>query len=77
MMAQYLEKHIEEEISALARRCEIERVFLFGSRARGDCRPRSDIDLAIRGGGTTAFILSVDEAVQTLLLFDVGRSCHL
>nr|WP_325183657.1 nucleotidyltransferase domain-containing protein [uncultured Oscillibacter sp.] len=71
MMAQYLEKHIEEEISALARRCEIERVFLFGSRARGDCRPRSDIDLAIRGGGTTAFILSVDEAVQTLLLFDV------
>ena len=28
-------------------------------------------DLAIRGGDTTAFILSVDEAVQTLLLFDV------
>lgn len=26
---------------------EIESVFLFGSRARGDCTPDSDIDLAV------------------------------
>ena len=70
-MAHCLEKHIEEEITALANQCGIEQVLLFGSRARGDHRPRSDIDLAVQGGNTAAFILGVDDAVQTLLMFDI------
>jgi predicted nucleotidyltransferase len=33
----------------LARAHNVEKIILFGSRARGDNRPRSDLDLAIYG----------------------------
>ncbi|MFR1258659.1 MAG: nucleotidyltransferase domain-containing protein [Clostridium sp.] len=44
---------------------------LFGSRARGDYKERSDIDLAFYGGNSSQFILAVDEETPTLLQFDV------
>ena len=44
---------------------------LFGSRARGDYKERSDIDLAFSGGNSSEFILTVDEKTSTLLKFDV------
>ena len=59
-----------EEIRALAERHQIETVILFGSRARGDYRRTSDIDLAVRGGNFAAFALDVDEETSTLLKFD-------
>ena len=59
-----------EEIIALAEKYQIERVTLFGSRARGDYKERSDIDLAVRGGDTTRFALDTED-VNTLLFFDV------
>lgn len=59
-----------EEIIALAEKCQIEKVTLFGSRARGDYKERSDIDLAVRGGETTRFALDTED-VNTLLFFDV------
>lgn len=58
-------------IISLARQCNLDRVILFGSRARGDNRERSDIDLAIQGGDTVAFTASADEDISTLLMFDV------
>ena len=70
-MPHCLTKQIEEEISSLAHQCNVDQVILFGSRARGDHQPRSDIDLAVKGGNTTAFALGIDDAVQTLLLFDI------
>lgn len=36
-------------LADLARRAGAHRLVLFGSRARGDCRERSDIDLAVYG----------------------------
>ena len=36
-------------LAALARRFGAKRLVLFGSRARGDNRPNSDIDLAVYG----------------------------
>lgn len=66
-----LEKQIREEIVELAITYGIGRVILFGSRARGDNRERSDIDLAVSGGNVTEFRLEIDEAVHTLLMFDV------
>lgn len=48
-----------------------EWVVLFGSRARGDHRERSDIDLACSGGDYVRFALDVDEQTPTLLEFDV------
>ena len=50
---------------------KIEPVILFGSRARGDFKERSDIDLAFQGGDTVNFSLDVDEETSTLLMFDL------
>ena len=60
-----------EEIRALAKKYNIRRVILFGSRARGDFKRTSDIDLAVRGGDFCRFALDVDEETQTLLEFDI------
>jgi predicted nucleotidyltransferase len=59
-----------EEISAFARRYDLERVILFGSRARGDFHRASDIDLALSGGDQVRFSLDVDEETSTLLEYD-------
>lgn len=61
---------VVEGIRATARRTGVSRVVLFGSRARGEHRPKSDIDLAVFGGDQTRFALEVDEETPTLLSFD-------
>ena len=60
-----------EEIRELAEKYGIEKVILFGSRARGDYKERSDIDLAFTGENGTGFSLDVDEETSTLLMFDL------
>ncbi len=60
-----------EEICALARRYNIGKVILFGSRARGDFHRISDIDLAVTGGDIARFALDVDEETSTLLEYDI------
>ena len=60
-----------EEIVALAKKYGLNKVILFGSRARGDYRSRSDIDLAVSGGDCIRFSLDVQELTSTLLFFDV------
>ncbi|MBQ6449395.1 nucleotidyltransferase domain-containing protein [bacterium] len=64
---------IVAQIAAFARQCGLEKVILFGSRARGDNRERSDIDLAVSGGQVARFSIDLNEtdAVRTLLMFDV------
>lgn len=66
-----LKKEIQDEITGLAQNCNVNQVILFGSRARGDNRARSDIDLAVTGGNVTEFRLRIDEDIRTLLMFDV------
>ena len=55
----------------LSRKYDIQKVILFGSRARGTHTDRSDIDIAVSGGNTAEFSLDIDEKVHTLLMFDV------
>ena len=62
---------IIQEIIELAKKNQVEKVVLFGSRARGDYKERSDIDLAFCGGCSSRFILEVDEETSTLLEFDI------
>ena len=62
---------IKDSIIALAKAYDVDKVILFGSRARGDNRERSDIDLAVSGGNYVEFALAVDEDTPTLLMFDV------
>ena len=70
-MGYNLDKHIEEEIIALAQKHHLKKVILFGSRARGDNGERSDIDIAVSGGDYLRFSFDVDETASTLLMFDI------
>lgn len=60
-----------EEIRTFARKYNIDKVILFGSRARGDYRRTSDIDFAVVGGDFARFALDVDEETSTLLEYDI------
>mgnify|MGYP005785285475 FL=1 len=69
----HLPDNLASQLSALARKYGARRLVLFGSRARGNHRPRSDIDLAVydmpvenRG----AFWLEAEE-LPTLLKLDL------
>ena len=59
------------EICEIAKRCQVDKVLLFGSRARGDFKRTSDIDLAVAGGVFLRFALDVEEETSTLLEFDI------
>lgn len=60
-----------EEICKIAKAHQVDKVILFGSRARGDYKERSDIDLAVSGGRGDEFSIIVDEETSTLLKFDI------
>ena len=60
-----------QEIIQLAKKNCVEKVILFGSRARGDFRRTSDIDIAVTGGDFARFALDVDEETSTLLEYDI------
>ena len=67
-----LPARVIEELRGLAVQYGASKLALFGSRARGTNRPKSDIDLAVWGcENFPAFALDVDEKVWTLLPFDV------
>lgn len=66
-----IKQKVIQEIIGLAKKNQVEKVVLFGSRARGDYKERSDIDLAFCGGCSSRFILEVDEETSTLLEFDI------
>ena len=66
-----LDKKIEREIIALAKKFGVKKLILFGSRARDTNRERSDIDFATKGGDIFNFITAIAEEVETLLSFDV------
>lgn len=66
-----LDTRVENDIIRIAKKNDIKKVILFGSRARGTNSERSDIDLAVSGGNALDFYYDVEEQAWTLLLFDV------
>ena len=66
-----IRQKVLNEIKDYAGLYELKKVILFGSRARGDYKERSDIDLAVTGGNVAAFSIAVDENTSTLLKFDI------
>ena len=60
-----------DEIQNLAQKHNVKKVILFGSRARGDFKRTSDIDLAAEGGDFDRFALDVEEETSTLLKYDI------
>lgn len=65
-----ISQRVQEEICLMAKKYHIQKIVLFGSRARGDYRRISDIDLAVYGGEYAEFCLDVDETTYTLLKYD-------
>lgn len=61
-----------DEIIFYAKKNNISKVILFGSRARGTNGERSDIDLAVKGGNVFDFYSDLEEYARTLLMFDVA-----
>ena len=66
-----LPDRVLREIILFANKHHIGEVILFGSRARGDHTPRSDIDIAISGGDLDGFYWDIKENIHSLLSFDV------
>jgi predicted nucleotidyltransferase len=68
-------------VQAFVARCagrypEIQTIFLFGSRARGDAKPRSDFDLAVVAPGMprshwSRFAVEMQEDIPTLCELDL------
>ena len=56
-MVDYTISEMKEIVAPIAHRYGVERIFLFGSRARGDNTPGSDIDLRVDRGGAKGFAL--------------------
>ena len=66
-----IRQQVLNEISSLAQKYHVQKVILFGSRARGDFKRTSDIDLAVKGGEFERFALDVNEETSTLLEYDI------
>ena len=66
---------VDRLVAELARHPEVVRVWLFGSRARGDHRARSDVDLAVEAPGASRRawldLCRLVEEAATLLRIDL------
>lgn len=79
-----IEKDLCFQLRTLAEKFQVQKLVLFGSRARGDNRERSDIDLAVFGLDSIQagrFRLALED-LPTLLSFDLvcvddNTSSHL
>lgn len=59
------------QAAEIGKRFGVARLVLFGSRARGDAHPKSDIDLAVFGASNGALFNAAVEELDTLLQIDV------
>ncbi len=66
-----LKETLINELIEYSKKYNITKLILFGSRARGDYRKLSDIDLAVSGGDVARFSADVQEETRTLLFFDI------
>lgn len=66
-----LKDSLLKQIIDLAKQHNIKRLVLFGSRARGDFKRKSDIDLAVLGENISRFASDIDEMTDTLLKYDI------
>lgn len=67
----YLPNRVLNTIRLFAEKHKVQKVILFGSRARGTHTERSDIDIAVVGGDFDAFYWDIKENAHSLLMFDI------
>ena len=70
------EKVVERVVDVFKGHSDIEKVIIYGSRAKGTFRAGSDIDLTLLGASLTPSLLSVIaselDALNTAYLFDLS-----
>ena len=66
-----LKSIVINELIDLAKKYNIQKLILFGSRARGTFFVYSDLEIAFSEGDNTSFSFDVNENVSTLLEFDI------
>ena len=66
-----LPQRVLEDITVFAQKYNVDKIILFGSRAKGTHRERSDIDIAVSGGDFDGFYWDVKEKIHSLLMFDI------
>ncbi len=75
VVAESIDDVVQQIVRAARRYLALRRAFLFGSRARSDARPDSDIDLAFEHASTDAewasFVNDMAERAPTLLSLDL------
>lgn len=63
---------VQQIIDAILRHTKPKRIILYGSRARGDHRPTSDVDIAVDGGkAADLFRTVIDDEIRTLLKLEI------
>ena len=62
-----------KDIRSFAMKNNVEKIILFGSRARGTHYDRSDVDFAVEGGNFNGFLLDMQERAYSLLSFDIVK----
>lgn len=66
-----LPQRVLDDITVFAPKYNVDKIILFGSRAKGTHRERSDIDIAVLGGEFDGFYWDIKENAWTLLMFDI------
>lgn len=66
-----LPDRVFRELLSYAQKHSVEKIILFGSRARGTNTERSDIDIVVYGGEFDDFYWDVKEKIHSLLMFDI------
>lgn len=72
-----LPDRVLRELYFFAQKYSIEKLVLFGSRARGTNTERSDIDIAVYGGDYDHFYWDVKEKIHSFLMFDIVQADEL
>lgn len=73
-MLAHLDDKLTRSIQLIGAKHAIKKIVLFGSRARGDNKPKSDIDIAVYSSTSTnneGIIVSDFEDLDTLLKIDI------
>ena len=64
-------EEVIEEVADLCRQFQAKKVILYGSRAKGTARERSDIDIAVSGADNFELLVEKVEELPTLYSVDM------
>lgn len=63
--------NVYKEIMNIAKKHDVNKIILFGSRAKGNNTERSDVDIAVYANNFSSFYWDIQEHINSLLSFDI------